>query len=299
MRLDPQPDVAPVLVTGANGIVGRAVVEALERQSIRTLAVLRPRSAPRPGALVLDLGAEGPNLSACLQTAPRAIVHLAAAVPHAVEYPDTHQTADITRRIDRAVAQAAERWHVPVVYASTCGLYDPLSPEFKTESSVCKVRSPYFAAKLDGERLFLEAAQSSVLRLSAIYGAGMRNTVVMSKFIESARDGRPIKLWGSGTREQDFIHATDVAACVVAALERPGAGILNVANGKPTSMRDLARTVVAAIGDAPIEFVDQPDPKDRETARYDIRRVEKKLNWAPRLPLGEGIKLLSAESFRS
>lgn len=299
MRLDPEPATAPVLVTGANGIVGRAVLTALSRKAIPAVAVVRSQSPPSLGAVSLDLCSEGANLVRDIAITPRAIVHLAAAVPHAAEFPDTETTADMTRRIDHAVATAADKWRIPVVYTSTCGLYDPLSPEPKTEESECKARSPYFAAKLDGERLFLKLSYCTVLRLSAAYGAGIRKSVVMAKFIENARAGRPIMLWGSGKREQDFIHSADVADCVLAAIERPGAGVLNVASGTATPMLELANVVMSAFGGGRIEFVAMPDPKEHETARYDISRAAQILNWAPRWSLLDGAKALVMENFRS
>lgn len=299
MRTEPRHAGGPVVVTGANGIVGRAVMKALAAAGISALAVVRPGSLAAGGTVALDLGSASAELLKRVAEPPRAIVHLAAAVPHAVEYPDTDATAGLTRRIDGAVAAAASQWRVPVIYASTCGLYDPLSPHWKSEEAVTRIRSPYFAAKLDGERHFLAIADATVLRLSAVYGAGMRKSVVLAKFIEIARSGAPIGLWGSGRREQDFIHASDVASCVIAALDRPGCGILNVAGGKATTMRELAETVVSALGGGRIESVGEPDPKENETARYSIARSAQILGWRPQVSLFDGVRSLATEGFRS
>ena len=62
---------------------------------------------------------------------------------------------------------------------------------------------------------------------------------VVRRFVERASRGEALLYWGSGARQQDFIHADDVAGACQAALEHQG-GTFNVASGKTVTMRELA-----------------------------------------------------------
>jgi nucleoside-diphosphate-sugar epimerase len=288
----------PILVTGAAGLVGRAVCAAIAEQHKRVLPLARTRIAEAPAnTLAVDLTKV--DLLECVSTSPAAIIHLAAAVPHSSRYPDTEQTALQTMTMDGNVLRAARSWGCPVVYMSTCGLYDRRLLTIKLESNreQIKVESPYFAAKLAGEAKFLELGNATIARLSAPLGRGLKCSVVAARFIAEARKNSTIKLWGSGRREQDFVHVADVATLVLAAIENPKSDIVNVASGTPTTMATLAETVVRVVGSGRIVFADEPDPRDGETARYSIDRAHQLFGWSPRYSLADALRALSDETF--
>ncbi len=273
------------LLTGASGLVGRATATALVAAGWRVIAL--GRNAPPVAGVewrCLNLAAERvPN---DLVDIAEAVVHLAAAVPHAAEYPDTDASAALTEAMDYAVLAAARARGVPVVYASGCALYDRNDPAWKTEEARVVAVSPYFRAKLRGENLFLNALPGTiVMRVSAPFGAGLRRGLVLARFAEAARAGQTIQVWGTGSREQDFVHTGDIADFIVAALAAPRAGVWNVAAGRPITMLDLARLCVAAAGRGAVERCAQPDPAEGQTARYCIAAAQRDFGWQPRRTL--------------
>lgn len=287
-----------VLVTGAAGLVGRAVVARLGRLPARVIPLVRaaPASGPGPAGddvVVLDLAAEGADLAARVGATPDCVVHLAAAVPHAARTPDTDDSAAMTARMDRAVFDAAGAWGAHCVYASTCGLYDPRDERPKEESSALVPRSPYFRAKADGEQLFRSGPRCGIVRLSAPYGPGLQPMLVLRRFIETACEDGTLQVWGDGTREQDFISVTDIAEVVAAAVTREATGTYNVASGRAVTMVELARATVEAVGSGQWTRVDRPDPQDGWTARYAIGKAERELGWRPHVDLVDGLRDLA------
>jgi len=286
-----------ILVTGANGVIGRAVLAQARQLGIDVRGVARQGpSGPEPGSIVCDL-------STCLSLAhavdqvPDGVVHLAAAVPHSPRYPDTEASAAVTRRIDACVRDAVRQWKCHVVYASTCGLYDRRSDAVKLESSGewIRVTSPYFAAKLDGERMFAESPGGcTVLRLPAPVGPGVPETLVVARFVSLALAGETLSVWGSGRREQNFVDSGDLADAVLRAARLAWSGIINIAAASPVTMLELAHRTVAALGSGQVGLSGLPDPLDGETARFSTDRARAVLGWLPRTPLEDSIRSLAA-----
>jgi nucleoside-diphosphate-sugar epimerase len=291
-----------ILVTGASGIVGRCVVQELRKSGKHVLPIVRSHyhssgeSLFLDKSVALDLGREDLDLKRWIVGRPQAVVHLAAAVPHSARYPDNEESARLTRTIDANVAEAVCHWDCPVVYMSTCGLYDRKSDRLKSEydETIIKISSPYFAAKYDGERIFGPLPGSTLFRLAVPIGPGLKKGVVLGRFIDAARNGKPISVWGTGRREQNFVDARDVARAVSMALGHRGAGVINLAS-RPVTMLELAKTVVEVFGRGDIRLNEQDDALEHDTARYDIRRAGEVLDWQPIIGLRDSLNWIREE----
>ena len=282
-------DSRPVLVTGAAGIVGRAAAVAVAGAGMAVWPVARSGDT----ALRIDLSTPfeaGLGCIAADRDPPGFILHLAAAVPHDPRYPDTQESAALTRAIDRHVLAAATAWGAHVVYMSSGSLYDHAGPAFKTPESPLATRlSPYQEAKLDGEHAFREIG-ATIIRLSAPVGTGLYDAVVLKRFVDIAGEGGVLEVWGRGSREQDFIHADDVADLLVAAAIRPHAGTYNCARGEPTTMAVLAHAIVDVMGRGGVRLGTHDDPCEGDTRRYSIGAARAQFGWAPRFTLADMIR---------
>ena len=275
-----------ILVTGADGIVGRSLCKVLKNSNRKFLPVIRTLKKDSPeNALVADL-ANCDLVESLADYEIDSIVHLAAAVPHSTYYPDNTESANKTRAMDRNVCNLREKISVPLIYMSTCGLYDRTIRKIKTEddTSLIKVESDYFSAKLDGEKLFSNQKDVAILRLSAPVGLGLKSSVVLHKFISSAVSDSVINIWGSGSREQNFIDVRDVSALILKILDQPSSCLLNVA-GRSISMSELAKEIVKLVGKGKIKYSDQVDPREGETANYSIEKAKHLYDWNPEISI--------------
>jgi nucleoside-diphosphate-sugar epimerase len=288
------PKLVFVLVTGANGLLGASVAAHLKRLGHETLLLSRRRTSA--DIQEYDLAREDASLTRDVQRRPDVIVHLAAAVPHALR-PDDDQSAAATRRMDLVVEQAALHWKAPVVYASGCSLYDRLDPCFKSETAPVSAETPYLRAKLDGERRFSQISGGCVMRVSSMVGPGLRRAVVLARFIEEARVARTLEVWGNGLREQDFVATSDVAEFVAAVVHRRLSGTFNVASGQPRTMLELATMVVEVVGSGSVRVGGRPDPQEKHTARFSIAAARREAGWGPRVPLSAAIRAIVGTAF--
>lgn len=288
-----------ILVTGADGIVGRTVCDFLEKVNERFIPVVhRKKTISRPNSIIADLTSEQ-ELDKIPERNITSIVHLAAAVPHSVFYPDTENTADLTSKIDTNILSIKRKLGIPLVYMSTCGLYDRTVASVKREDddSLIKIESPYFSAKWKTEKIFENEDNCSILRLAAPVGPGLKPNLVLPRFINAARNNEKIILWGTGSRQQNFIDTRDVAKLILKVLKKPERTIVNVASSKPVTMKELAESVINVAGQGSMEFSTQNDPREGEYAWYSIEKAQQLFDWTPEITLEESCELLLKENF--
>lgn len=170
-----------VLVTGANGLLGRSVIAELLARGHSVRAVVRPaRAVETPWAAQVDLFRADlrthPGLEAAFDGMD-AVVHLAAVL---TGRPELHLAGTVvgTERLLRAMRRSNVR---RLVLASSFSVYDPRAPGRLTESTPL-MRDPYRQdgypiAKLWQERVVREFSERegcrlSVLRPGLIWGRG-------------------------------------------------------------------------------------------------------------------------------
>ena len=164
-------------------------------------------------------------------------------------------------------------------------------------ASALRTDTPYRMAKWETEQRLLSDFRSVIFRLSAPYGPGMFASTVLPRFIETARSGGTIEVWGSGSREQNFVYTDDVADIIVRAAQGETVGLYNVANA-PISMRELADMVVQIVQAGRATMSAEYDPLDGQTARYDIAAALRDFRWRPTTSMGEGIRKCRDLEFR-
>lgn len=286
-----------VLVTGAAGLVGEAVCRALAAEGARIVATWLRK---KPSFLHANVDWVHWNL---LSDPPPAglgdlgsLLHLAAAIPGVPAGPSDGDAAALNRKIDETVFRLASERKIPLVYASSTSVYgkNPAGKLLREEDPTAP-SSRYAEAKVWAEsrgRALLDAgaARFASLRISSPYGPGQPDGKVLSIFIRRAIHGQALQYFGSGSREQSFIHVDDVARAFVRAWKVGATGVFNIA-GRAVSMKELARLVAqeAGLGPQGVEPAGVADPNEDERARFSTQAAEGVLGWTPRIPLEEGI----------
>jgi UDP-glucose 4-epimerase len=271
-----------ILVTGASGVIGRALIDRLRSERIDAIGVNRK---------AFDLASRA-SLVAFIGQRPEVIVHLAAAVPP--HYPDNETSASMTRAIDRTVRDAVLEWDCRVVYASTCSLYDKHDATIKCEDTPVAARpnSPYMQAKYEGEKIFGDLASQAVLRVPAPIGPGLPDKVVAKRFFNQATEGQTIQVWGTGKREQNYVDVRDIADIFLRSALSNSRGVFNISADRPTTMLELAAVMTKVIHGASFEFAGVDDPLEQEYTRYSNARARDVLGWFPTKSLEDSVRFM-------
>ena len=259
-----------VLVTGGAGFIGSNLVRALV---VREHAVsvlddfstgLESNLENLPVTLVRGSMTDESVVAEAAQGV-EAIVHLAArgSVPRSLKNP--HATHDVNATGTVNVLEAARANNSHVIFSSSSSVYgsNPTSP--KSESVAISPVSPYAASKAAGEMYAAAYARSFglsvlTLRFFNVFGPGQRPdhdyAAVVPKWTWQALHGDTLVVNGDGSIIRDFTYVDDVVGILVKALDRKvtAPGPVNVAFGRPLSLRGLLGALEARLGSLEVRF---------------------------------------------
>ncbi|HUR24793.1 MAG TPA: NAD(P)-dependent oxidoreductase [Candidatus Thermoplasmatota archaeon] len=292
-----------VLVTGAGGFVGRAVVRLLAASS---------------GVRVVALG--GPMLDGVRTLEGRlhdlkphtwtdaGITHIDSAIHLAAFTPKDQQDEDPercyrdnllgTQRLIESLSAVTRFVHV-----STLDVYRPPSAnQMINEDSPVSPRSLYAASKLLSEvAVQLHSKQSGmehcVVRLGHVYGPGEeRYRKLIPEAIRHLRAGRPVPIMGGGTTERDLLFVDDAAEALrrVALRDTCPVGPINVVSGRSHTVREIVDRLIGVAQKGEIAIIHTPTSA-AVSLRFDNRRMLNALGTWTLVDLNEGLRREWAE----
>lgn len=249
-----------VLVTGASGFVGGAVVSALLERKHEVRALVRNRArAPRLAELGVDLALghlEDPQALREAVTGVQAVMHVAGLLAEPLPGDFTRVNVEGTRNVvEAAVAARIER----LLFVSSVSAVGPSSSGVPlTESRPSSPTSAYGRSKADAERLVRahgERLPYTIIRPPVVYGPGDRKLLPLFKL---ARLGA-LPSAGAGAERVSLVHVRDLAVGMVTALEHPAAAreTFFLADADAPTVHELLRTIGLAAG-ADVHVVQLP-----------------------------------------
>jgi len=300
-----------VLVTGANGFVGRSVVRRLLAEGDSVIAAVGPGASGNPAAaqlttVPLDL-ANDLSVRACFAEPVDAVIHLAAiALSRAADRDPALAwsiNAEGTGRLTAALADAAARWKTKPLFllASTADIYAWQKRPIKEEDCV-QPSTPYSASKLGAELAAEQVARCCGLKVIIARpfphsGAGQDESFWIPArcriLREAKRNGWAAVPVGDLTAVRDYLHVDDVADAYALLLQRGTPGeVYNLATGRAVTLDEIHTRLEQLLGVAPKREVDSSQVR-KEARPYlvgDAAKLRAATGWTPRRSLDDILK---------
>jgi UDP-glucose 4-epimerase len=284
-----------VLVTGASGFIGSALVHALRNRSDDVFVVdLVPFPDESVPGVVGDLR-NADVLEAALSCSPETIFHLAARTSVLQSKKDPQEVYEVNVEVTQRLLEGARHLDVAsVVFASSNAVVGENGGALIDESTTMRPLTPYGATKAAAEMLCCAYTESFGLRACAVrftnvYGHGMggKDTFVV-RLMRAAAAGRPIGIYGDGLQERDYLYVEDATSALLRAADTRFAGPLTVGTGVSTSVLGVCDVASTAIG-LPIATVHTEAPAgEMRAVRVDISNA-RSLGYAPKVQLRDGL----------
>lgn len=298
-----------VLITGAAGFIGSAVVRELAAREIHTVALdsllggLYPAdekirrwehltNLPSVDRIALDLR------DGDLSELPNDITHVIneAAMPGlGPSWSDFDLYSSCNLGAVARLAERADQWNLEkFVQISTSSVYGRLAVGDETLPTLPV--SPYGVTKLAGEHLALAHFRDSglpvtILRYFSVYGPGQRPDMAYRKFITNALTDRPIDVYGDGSQSRSNTYIDDCVQATIEALEKGRNGeIYNIAGGAERSLNDALAAIESSVGKGLMINYLPRARGDQDRTFGDSTKAQEELGLSHRISLEEGLE---------
>lgn len=288
-----------ILVTGARGFIGAAVVHAAHRQGHEVVATdysAQGRDLPK-GVEAIEGDVTRPEEWRSAFEGVEAVVHCAA-----IHRPDeiaeaTVRAIEVNLRGTRLMLQvAADAGVQRFVHLSSAKAYgEPLGFPSREDDLVNPVESYGLAKVVTEEYCRFFTANTGMrcicLRPFSVYGPGQDfNTGYIGQLLEAWTAGTPVALAGEAAFVRDFVYIDDVVdVCLAAAFHDQPFQVVNVGSGSPTTLAALIELFTSLSG---VELDVSFKPARRGTMERmlaDLDRQAAVLNRDP-IPLARGLR---------
>lgn len=256
-----------ILVTGAAGFVGSAVVEELSRRGKTILALdallggLYPSEEKRnrfsalaalPGVTTIESDLRTMDFSELPGTVTH-IINEAAMPGLSLSWSDFDLYSSCNISGLSRLLEASRNWPLEkFVQISTSSVYGARA--IGDEDQEVAPVSPYGVTKLAAEHLAFAYWRESgipvtVLRYFSVYGPGQRPDMAYRKFITQALQGNPLTLYGSGEQSRTNTYVADCVSATVAALDSAAVGaVYNVSGSEQRTINEALSIIEGLVG---------------------------------------------------
>ncbi|MGH3328202.1 MAG: NAD-dependent epimerase/dehydratase family protein [Streptomycetales bacterium] len=292
-----------VLVTGAFGYVGHAVVRRLATAGYEVVGLSRQGRVPHLAGVrtaradILDARRLGQIVA---EESPAAVCHLAAltrvrdSFREPLRYFEVNVQGTINLLSALDAASTAHETPARLVFASTAAVYGAPERQPIHEDQPPAPTNPYGASKLAADQVI--GYQCGTGRLGAVSlrcfnvagavdGRGDTDeTRIIPKALAVAAGRAPhLEVNGDGTAVREFVHVDDLAAAYVLALQgcEPGRHqVFNVGSGTGVSVLDVIAAAEAVTG-RPLAVLHRPPQPEPPVLLADSSRIRDQLAWCP------------------
>lgn len=288
-----------ILITGAHGFLGRAVVRELQRQGYRDL-VMPPHGVMNclNAAAIRGVFSTWFNIDTVIHLAAR-VGGIQANIDDPAEF--MWQNLQMGMNMVRLSQEYGVKKFVTVgtscMYPAASGEERPIRETELFCGRPANATAPYGIAKLALLELCHAYAKQygfnyAFLIPTNLYGPGDESNHVVADLVRNfCGNKKTVKIWGDGTQTRDFLYVDDCARAIVLAVSTTVTSApMNIASGEETSIAGLAHSIRACAKSRALIRFDESRPVGHEHRVLDTWRAKQHLGWEPKTPLLVGLQ---------
>ena len=195
--------------------------------------------------------------------------------------------------LDRLIRATTHDSLQKFIQISTSSVYGRIA--IGAEDSPTNPYSPYGVSKLAAEKLGFAHMDNfglpfTVLRYFSVYGPGQRPDMAYHRFLEKAKTGDTVTVYGDGEQRRTNTYIDDCVEATIAAIDHAEPGdTYNISGKQSVSINEAIETIREVTGQTlPIDY--QPArPGDQKETRGDIDKAQRVLGYTPTWSLKDGL----------
>lgn len=285
-----------IWVTGGAGMVGSALVTQLKKLGHSNLLF--------PSSKELNL-LNGLQVSAYVEKhQPDIVFHCAAKVGGLGSNLNNHQSMyDDNVMVNNNVITACKENKVKKIIAMGTGAVYPektIGTLYKeamiledqphaSEQGYAKAKREMYQALIESGLDFVYVVSCNLYGPNDNYDLQHAHVIpaLIRKFYEAKKNSTPVRVWGDGSAQRDFLYVDDAVRALVLMMEK-FSGAINMASGNVYSIRQIVQVISKMTGVDAIEW-DSSMPNGQAYRGYDLTKLEA-LGFVPAFPLEHGLR---------
>jgi len=247
-----------ILITGANGLLGRHAVKMLTGENEIHALVHKLPQDPIPGVEYYPYDFNSDWFTDKLPKDIHTVMHLAQSElfrefpEHALDVFQVNVTSTV-KLLDYARLVGAKKF----IFTSTGGIYDTSMGTVNENTPINTLGKlgNYFATKLCSEILtynYTSYFDVSLLRLFFMYGKGQKRSMLIPRLVDNVKNGKPIRLTETGGVVINPIHVSDVVNVLNKLMESEGSYTYNVAGPEKLSLKSIVEIIAQKLDKKPV-----------------------------------------------
>ncbi|WP_223643478.1 NAD-dependent epimerase/dehydratase family protein [Corallococcus sp. EGB] len=274
-----------ILVTGATGYIGTAVVDALKRAGHQVVGLARSEEARS------KLATRGVQVARGDLKDPAGLAAMVKDVD-AVLWTATSNDKNVDAPAVAAVADALQGTHKTFLYTSGVWVHGDTQGVANEDAPLNSTPIVAWRPGVEQRVLNTPGVRAIVIRPGVVYGQG---TGIPAMLTGSVKDGGAVRYVGTGENHWAVVFVDDLADLYVRALEKAPAGtVLLATQGPGVKVKDAAqaasegagvagKTVAWPLEEARKQFGPFADALALDQ-RFTSQKAETLLGWAPKGP---------------
>jgi dTDP-4-dehydrorhamnose reductase len=230
-----------VLITGASGLLGSALLREAAKQGTTSVAAYNSR--PLHGGLQMDITQAHQVRAAIREAAPDYVIHAAAFTDVDACEVEPQRAWEVNALGTKHVADAANEQGAKVVYISTDFVFDGKNGPY-AENHPTNPINVYGESKLAGEHFALARSGNAVARVCVLYGPDRPNFVTW--VIDSLRANAPINVVNDQYNTPTYVGSC--ARALLSMCERGLTGVYHVSGREQVNRYDFACSIADVFG---------------------------------------------------
>ena len=303
---------AKIYVAGHRGLVGSAILRALENQGFTNLVTRTSQE--------LDLRNYQHTADFFAEEKPD-YVFLAAAKVGGIQANNTYRADFLYENLmiqNNVIHQAYVNNVKKLLFLGSSCIYPKMAPQPLKEDSLLTgtlepTNEPYAIAKIAGIKMcdayrsqynsnFISAMPTNMYGPNDNYDLNNSHVLpaLLRKFHEAKEQNHPeVVVWGTGAPLREFLHSDDLAdACLFLMQNYDDFGHVNVGIGEDISIKDLALLIKKIVGYEGNLVWDTSKPDGTPRKLMDVSKIND-MGWNAKIGLEEGITKVYQEKFKN
>lgn len=268
-----------ILITGIKGFLGTYLVNFLKSEYFI-------RGVTKSDEIIDDIQIYSSKHLNKINFNPSFVIMCHAIVSSGDYMPSNEELYKVNVKLTQQIINHFKK--SKIIYISTASIYNRNSSTIK-ESSENHPQSEYAKSKYEAEKIVLKTQNAVIVRLSSIYGIGMKENTIIPNYVNQAINAKLIEVWGDGLRKQNYIYVKDACEYVKKVIERfeiVKNKVLLAVDKNEISNLELAQ-IIARSTNSNIHFVNEDFSK---SLFYDNHVTCNLLDWEPKTDFVAEIK---------